>query len=343
MIKNNKMLTDEVPFVSIIVPTYNMRDLLRNAVESFYKQSYPRNRYEIIVVDNSSSDGTEEMMHSLREKSPCILRYYRKDNQGPGASRNLGIAKAKGVIVAFTDSDCVADSDWLKNGVAKMSHGVGLVQGKTIPNPDQTFRTFSKTQLVEKENGMYATCNMFYRKDILDQVGGFSPDFCGLNCYGKPRWGGEDTDLAWRVKKQGWKSVFAEDAIVYHHIFTLRPWQTITGFRPYQFQGLFYALPYLVKKHPELRKYMYHRIFLNRKKALFDIFFLSLLSGILIHHAFFLFGLPYLALQSRDSFLRRPLKKYHRGLVVFIIRVLSDFVDFILLFSGSIWNRSIIL
>ena len=336
------MPSDKLPFISVVIPTYNMRDLLRDVIESLYKQSYPRDRYEIIIVDNSSSDGTEEMIHSLQQNSLCNLSYYRKENEGPGSSRNLGIAKAKGTIIAFTDSDCAADKNWLKNGIAKMTDGIGIVQGKTLPNPGQTPGTFSRTQSVPDENGMYPTCNIFYRKDALDQVGGISPAFCGLNCFGKPRWGGEDTDLAWRVKKQRWGSVFADEAIIYHHIFPLRPWQAIFGFRKYQFQGLFFAVPYLLKKHPELRKHMYYRFFLSRKKALFDIFFISLLSGILIHPVFFLFAVPYI-IELKDAFLGRPLKEYHRGLVVFIIRVLSDFVDFILLLSGSIWNRSIIL
>ena len=336
------MVHAEVPFVSVVIPTYNRRELLRDAIESLNKQSYPRDRYEIIVVDNSSSDGTDEIMYSLQKKSPCHLRYYRKENEGPGSSRNLGIEKAHGTIIAFTDSDCVADQNWLKHGAARMTDGIGIVQGKTLPNPDQKLETFSRTQTVTKENGMYPMCNIFYRKDVLDQVGGISPDFCGLNCFGKPRWGGEDTDLAWRVKKLGWKSVFADEAVIYHHIFPLRPWQAIIGFRKYQFQGLFFAVPYLLKKHPELRRHMYYRYFLSRKKALFDIFFLSLLSGILIHQVFFLFAVPYIA-ESKDAFLGRPLKEYHRGVVMVITRVLSDLVDFVLLLSGSIWNRSIIL
>jgi glycosyltransferase involved in cell wall biosynthesis len=320
------MLSRKPPFVSVIIPTFNMADLLRDAVESLFKQTYSADRYEIIVVDNSSSDGTDKIVASLQEKSPCTVRYYRKENEGPGSSRNLGIEKANGSILAFTDSDCVADPDWIKNGIARMTDDVGLVQGKTLPNPDQTLGTFSRTQSVTNENGMYPMCNIFYRKDIVEQVGGISPDFCGINCFGKPRWGGEDTDLAWRVKKKGWESVFAENAIIYHHIFHLRPWQAIISFRKYQFQGLFFAVPYLLKKHPELRGHMYYRFFLSRKKALFDIFILSLLSGILIHQFFFLFTVPYIA-ESKDAFLGRPLKEYHRGFVIFIKRALYTVFD----------------
>jgi cellulose synthase/poly-beta-1,6-N-acetylglucosamine synthase-like glycosyltransferase len=319
-----------------------MRNLLRDLIESLYKQDYPKERYEIIIVDNSSTDGTDEMLRSMQEKSQYALQYYRKENEGPGSSRNLGIEKARGTIIAFTDSDCVADANWLKNGVARMTDGIGLVQGKTLPNPDQTPGTFSRTQSVMNESGMYPMCNIFYRKDVLEQVGGISPDFCGLNFFGKPRWGGEDTDLAWRVKKRGWKSTFADDTVIYHHIFSIRPWQVIIGFRKYQFQGLFFAIPYLLKKHPELRRHMYYRYFLSRKNALFDIFLLSFLSGILVHKVFFLLMVPYIA-ESKDAFLGRPFRGYHLGVVVVITRFLSDLVDFILLLGGSIWNRSVIL
>jgi len=320
-----------------------MQNLLRDAIESIFKQTYPADRFEIIIVDNSSNDGTDRTLASLQEKAPCTVHYYRKENEGPGSSRNLGIEKAKGSLLAFTDSDCVADPEWLKNGVAEMGAGIGLVQGKTVPNPEQTLRAFSRTQHIDRENGMYPTCNIFYRKDALSEVCGFSSDFCGLNCFGKPRWGGEDTDLAWQLKKQGWKSVFADEAVIYHHIFPVRPWQMIIGVRKYQLQGLFYAMPYLVKKHPELRKHMYGKFFLNRNRALFDLFFLSLVLGMLIHPALLFFALPYIAVQSNSVFLKRPLKKYHRGIVVLIIRTLRDLVDFVLLLGGSIWNRSIIL
>jgi glycosyltransferase involved in cell wall biosynthesis len=215
----NMVDDDEVLFVSVVIPTYNRRNLLRDSIESLYKQAYPKERYEIIIVDNSSNDGTDETVRSMQEKSQYALRYYRKENEGPGLSRNFGIAKARGEIIAFTDSDCVAHEKWLKSGVAKMNDGIGIVQGKTLPNPGLPQRTLQQTMRVVAEDSYYQTCNIFYRKDVLDHVGGFSPELCGLDFFGKPRWGGEDTDLAWRVKKQGWRSVFAGDAVVYHHVF----------------------------------------------------------------------------------------------------------------------------
>jgi glycosyltransferase involved in cell wall biosynthesis len=330
-----------IPFVSVVIPTHNRRELLKATLESLFEQSYPKDRYEIIVADNASTDGTEEMIQSLNADAPCALEYFRKGDEGPGVARNVGIEKARGSIIAFTEDDCIADPHWLENGVAMMGDGVGLVQGKTIPNPDQTIRSFSRTQKVVREDVNYETFNIFYRKDVIDLVGGFSADFIGLDRFGKPMMGGEDIDLAWSVKKLGWKSVFADDAIIYHHVFSVSPWKVIFSYR--RCQLMFFVLPYIVKKHKELRSYFYLRFFLTRNRALFDLFILSALSGVLIHQGFLLLIIPYIALRMRDIFKGRPLKAYHHNLSMFIIYGLRDLIDFILLAFGSIWYRTIVL
>jgi len=294
------------------------------------------------VVDNSSTDGTEELIRSLKAHAPCFFEYLRKPDEGPGVARNLAIAKARGSVIAFTDDDCVADSVWLEKGVAKLVDGIGLVQGKTLPNPHQSVKTFSRTQDIVKENGLYQTCNMFYRRDLLDLVGGFSADFIGLDRFGIPRMGGDDTDLAWRVKKLGWKSIFADDAVVYHHVFPLRPWKIILSYLMYQ--AYLYILPYLIKKHPELRKVtLYRQFFLTRVRALFYLFFLSVVIGIAINEVFFLLTIPYIAVRFKGIFNGLPLNRYHLGLVAFAFFLLHDVVASILLTCGSIRYRSIVL
>ena len=335
------MIHITVPFVSVVIPTYNRRDLLESSIESLLNQSYPKDRYEIIVVDNSSTDGTEEMMHSLQLKSPSLLRYYRKKNEGPGSSRNMGIAKARGIIIAFTDSDCVADTEWLKNGVAKMTDGVGLVQGKTLPHPGQQQRLVQHTMKVISENGFYPTCNIFYWKDALDQVGGISPDFCGLNCFGKPRWGGEDTDLAWRIKEYGLKSVFADDAVIYHHVFILTSMKEVIRYARF---NVIFTLAHNIKKHPALRDaILYQKVFKSRQRAFFYLFVLSLFTGNSIHPGFYLFAIPYLARLMRVSFQGRPLRSYHKGLVLFWFIILVEIVESVLSICASLTYRTVIL
>jgi cellulose synthase/poly-beta-1,6-N-acetylglucosamine synthase-like glycosyltransferase len=248
---------------------------------------------------------------------------------------------ARGVLIAFTDSDCAADPGWITNGVAAMTEGVGLVQGKTLPDPGQELRPLSLTQKVTWEDGLYQSCNIFYRKEILEKLGGFSPDFCGVNRLGIPRWGGEDTDLAWRVKKAGWKSVFSERAVIHHHVFPLTPLEAIYSQR--KFLGLFHVLPYLFKKYPELRKLLYGRFFLSKGMAFFDLFLVSILLGLFIHPVFLLPGLPYLLFRVRELVRGRSLHHYPEGLKLMITYVLSDLVSFVLLAAGSIRHRTIVL
>ncbi|MCC7202149.1 MAG: glycosyltransferase [Nitrospirae bacterium] len=335
------MIQATSPFVSVVIPTYNRRKLLKSTIESLLHQSYPMDRYEIIVIDNSSSDGTEEMVNSLRQNSLCSLSYYRKKNEGPGASRNLGIAKTKGTIIAFTDSDCVADTDWLKNGVARMTNGIGLVQGKTLPHPGQPQRLLQHTMNVVTENGFYPTCNIFYRKDALDQVGGISPDFCGLNCFGKPRWGGEDTDLAWKIKEHGWRSVFADDAVIYHHVFIFTSLKEVIRYARF---NVIFALAHNIKRHPALRNaILYRKIFKSKQRALFYLFVFSLISGNVIHWGFYFFTLPYLARLMRVTFHGRSIRSYYKGLSLFLFIIFVEIVESVLSICASLRYRTIIL
>jgi glycosyltransferase involved in cell wall biosynthesis len=336
------MILQEIPFVSVIIPTRNRREILKDSVVSIFDQLYPKNRYEIIIIDNNSTDGTAETIKSLQENTTCILKYYRKLDEGPGSARNYGISRAFGSIIAFTDSDCVADSYWIEKGVSKMTDGVGFVQGKTVPNLHQRVGDFSKTQNILGEDGLYQTCNMFYLKGVLDSVEGFSEDFIGLDPSGVPLVAGEDIDLAWKVKKHGWKSVFADDSIVYHHVFDGCPWMSIYNYRKYQL--FFYTWPRLVKKHPEIRKdSFYLRLFRSRDCALFVFSLLSIGLGIFIHPVFFLLAFPYAISLLTWSFYERPLRTYYRGFIVLIVHFLNYFVNFILLLGGSVRYRSFVL
>src|SRR2546425_2446463 len=95
----------KVPTVSAVIPTYNRGHLLKNAIDSILAQTYPV--HEIIIVDDGSTDGTDEMVRSyIRQKrSEVIIRYIRQENQGQSAALNRGIEKASGEWIAFLHSD----------------------------------------------------------------------------------------------------------------------------------------------------------------------------------------------------------------------------------------------
>jgi cellulose synthase/poly-beta-1,6-N-acetylglucosamine synthase-like glycosyltransferase len=235
----------------------------------------------------------------------------------------------------------VADRDWLKNGVSKMTDGVGIVQGKTLPNPGQKQSTLQQTVKIQSEDGYYQTCNIFYRKECLDSTGGFSHAFCGLNFFGKPRWGGEDTDLAWTVKKQGWRSVFSDDTVVYHHIF---PVTSLKMFLRSMHLSIIFTLAKIIKKHPEMRNTkLYRKVFKSQQRALFYILILSIVSGMLFHWTFFLFGFPYVIKILKISFHKRPISSYHRGFALFGLITLIELIESMLSMCASFINRTVVL
>src|SRR5579859_3487825 len=91
------------PFVSIVTPTYNRRTSLDRLLGALGKQTYPADRFELVVVDDGSLDGSVEYLRSLR--LPFRLRVFEQAHAGPAAARNLGVARAEGRLVLFLDDD----------------------------------------------------------------------------------------------------------------------------------------------------------------------------------------------------------------------------------------------
>jgi glycosyltransferase involved in cell wall biosynthesis len=258
-------LSESIPTVTAIVPAYNRARSLVDTLRALYSQDYPVDRFEIIVVDNSSSDNTEEVVAAAQRDSPFPLRYFRKDNRGPAASRNYAIERCSSDLLAFTDSDCQMAPGWIRTGVRHMRAGVGFVAGPVMPvnHPDRIPGFFAHQIDHSREDFIYATANVLYRRNVVVALGGFNESF-GAYPWGTPV-GGEDTDLAWRVKRAGLESVFASEAAVYHEATDLRASTWLI--EPIRAQ----ILPRLVRELPELRSRLWGRYFLSRANALFDV------------------------------------------------------------------------
>lgn len=100
-------------FISVIIPTYNRHQSLRRCLDSLTQQTYPKDAFEVIVVDDGSRDATKNAALSFTQE--LSLHYIYKNNGGPGSARNLGIHHAQGAIIAFIDDDCIAEKKWLEN------------------------------------------------------------------------------------------------------------------------------------------------------------------------------------------------------------------------------------
>ena len=264
-------VTTRFPFVTVVVPTYNRAKTLPYLFDSLAKQHYPADRMELIVVDNSSSDNTEAVVEQWKQVFPFRARFYRKDNKGPAASRNYGAARAEGEIIAYTDSDCILSSDWIRNAAGAFQEGVGLVCGPFLPVPRENEGLLVAQQSpITNDRGCYPTANLFIRRSAFEQVGGFDER------YGLYPWGeliaGEDADVAWRVKRAGWRSEFVPNVVVCHLSTPISLKKMLL--RPIVVQ----IIPALLPKIPELREtYLWHRYF-NGKVDLY--FFIALLGVI---------------------------------------------------------------
>jgi glycosyltransferase involved in cell wall biosynthesis len=198
-------------FVSIIVPVYNGEATINRCLESLLAQDYPKDRYEIIVVDNNSTDGTVGI---VRQNPVSLLK---EETQGPGAARNRGLADARGEIVALIDADCYAEALWLKELVRPFRDPeVGGVGGaiESVRNKTAVERFSQERRVVDHrlENVSFhphlATANAAFRKDLIDAVGGFDESFAKAS---------EDVDLSWRIQlERPCQLVYAEKAVVYH-------------------------------------------------------------------------------------------------------------------------------
>ena len=238
---------------SVVVATWNRADSLERLLTALEGQSVPRESYEIVVVDDASTDETPAVLERHRARARGAFHALRREIQGgPASARNHGWHAARAAVVAFTDDDCRPAPDWLEAGLREVDAGAGIVMGRTVAEPGAAGlgEPFSRAMVVDHEDGRYPTCNVFYRRTALEDAGGFDESF-RFAC-------GEDTDLAWRVRKAGHGSTFSAAAVVEHAV---RP----PDFRLYLRERRRFAEQILVlRRHPELRRLFYHRYFYRR-------------------------------------------------------------------------------
>ena len=209
---------DEIrPMISVVIPARNEEDTLSKCLDSLEGLDYPKDRLEIIIIDDGSTDGTSKILKGY------TVERIGTSGVGPSEARNIGVKKARGEFVVFTDADCIVHKEWL-NGLLKgfVDDAVVGTGGRQESPADETafgrsvqgflksmsfICDYTKTGagIVKAEHN--PTCNVMYRKAVLEEMGGFES---GL-------WPGEDVELDYRIRRAGYNLMNNSNAIVYHY------------------------------------------------------------------------------------------------------------------------------
>jgi GT2 family glycosyltransferase len=217
-----------LPFVSIIIPTYNGRALLAACLPALRGQSYPADRFEVIVVDDASSDGTAAY---LAAGFPEVKVAALAQNSGFIAACNAGVAAAQGEILVLLNNDTEAEPGWLAALVAALVehpeagaaaskmllfdrrdtlHTAGDMMGQDgIPRNRGVWERDEGQH--DQQRWVFGPCGgaAAYRREAWQQAGGFDR---ALFMYM------EDVDLAWRLQRLGWRTIYAPEARIYHQL-----------------------------------------------------------------------------------------------------------------------------
>jgi glycosyltransferase involved in cell wall biosynthesis len=187
---------------SVVMVVRNESKRIKYCLEALLQQSWQD--FEIVIIDNRSTDGTDKIVHSFEDKR--IKYYYESAECGLAGLRNLGLNIAIGDYVFFTDGDCVAEKHWLEEGLKNLARaGYVGVEGRTFYE-SQNEISVSDCNTRQMSPGHYMTCNVAYDRKILDKAGYFDPVY---------KYAHEDRDLAYRVMRYG-KIGFSQEMLVFH-------------------------------------------------------------------------------------------------------------------------------
>ena len=198
-----------LPFISTVVPAYNSELTIADVLRCILKLKYPKEKLEVIVVDDGSVDETVRIV----KKYPVEL--VRKEHGGYPSTMNAGIRVANGEIVVIVDSDIYLEEDWLNTIVEEFNDPkVGIVSGYIATKPTAGFWArvvgFESEDRYDRMKSGYidfvTSASTAYRREVLEEVGFFNEKLRR----------GSDEDLAQRALRAGWKIVLQKDAVCYH-------------------------------------------------------------------------------------------------------------------------------
>jgi glycosyltransferase involved in cell wall biosynthesis len=211
--------------LTVVIPTYNRAGVLKKALDAYRMQSAPESIRELIVVDDGSTDGTENVVLQMSKELPFPVRYFRQSNKGPAAARNAGIREAASELILFTDDDIIPERTLVAQHLAwhnTYPDSVVALMGNlkwaadVEPTPfmgwygsEALFCYASFAGRTQLEYIYFYTCNISLKTQFLRINNGFDEDFKVA------AW--EDSELGFRLNKAGMRLLYNSEALAYHH------------------------------------------------------------------------------------------------------------------------------
>jgi cellulose synthase/poly-beta-1,6-N-acetylglucosamine synthase-like glycosyltransferase len=197
--------------ISIIIPCYNAAGYLTECLAALNQQSMARDRYEVIVVDDGSTDNTAQVAEGVCDR--CI----RTPNRGSAAARNRGVRESTGSVLLFTDADCVPRHDWIEKMTVPFDDPeISGVKGVYRTRQAGLVARFVQAEYEVKYSRMIKqvwidfvdTYSAGFRRYVFTGLGGFDERYPGASV--------EDQEFSFRVAEAGYRMVFVPDAVVWH-------------------------------------------------------------------------------------------------------------------------------
>lgn len=221
-------MSEPVIKVTVAIPTYNRADFLRQTLAGIADQQFPRDHFEVLVIDNNSRDHTRAVVEEFSNRSPAP-RYIRETQQGLDYARNRAIAEARGEVIVFGDDDILVKPDWLAQMavpiMADTAHRIGAIGGEVIPVfpdglPDWVrewhaplaFRT--GTGPIEARHSPMGA-NLAFPKWVFERLG---PFHTALDRAAGNYFSGGDSEMIRRVRQAGLEVWFSAAAAVQHQM-----------------------------------------------------------------------------------------------------------------------------
>ena len=203
---------DDQPFISVVIPVWNSPELIAKCLTAVGTQTYPRDRYEVLVVDNGSTDETAAVVRSFP-----FARLIHEPTASSYRARNLGFKEARGGYVAFTDADCIPDPEWLSQAAraARQHPQAGVIAGhielfRVDSSGDEACEKYERVFLFDQaRNALYGYCdtaNWMSRRSTLLDLGGFNAELKS----------GSDWKLSRRIQAMGQPIIYISAMLVGH-------------------------------------------------------------------------------------------------------------------------------